>query len=135
MTIDDTGTTVPAQAKSTASGRIRVEVGAQRVRVEVGGVVVAESGSPRVLFETGLPARYYLPKGDVRMELLEGTDTSTHCPYKGDAEYWSVRVGDRVYADVAWSYPEPITEESAGIAGLVAFWNVDLYVDGVLQAG
>ena len=89
---------------------------------------------PRLLFETGLPTRYYLPKVDVRMELLEPTDTVSHCPYKGKARYWSVRIGDGVHDDLAWSYPTPLPE-SQKIAGLVCFYNekVDIYVDGVLH--
>ena len=68
----------------------------RHVRVEVDGVVLAESDHPTILFETSLPPRYYLPKVDVRMDLLEPTDTVTRCPYKGQARYWSARVGDRV---------------------------------------
>ena len=76
--------------------RVDILASSRHVRVEVDGVVLAESTSPRVLFETGLPPRYYLPKTDVRMDLLVPTDTVTHCPYKGQAQYWSVRVGDRL---------------------------------------
>ncbi|MFC5186981.1 DUF427 domain-containing protein [Actinomadura harenae] len=114
--------------------RVDVLPSSRRVRVEVDGVTVAESGSPRMLFETGLPVRYYLPKTHVRMDLLEHTDTATGCPYKGTAEYWSVRVGDTVHKDFAWSYPTPLPE-SRDIAGFVSFYNekVDVYVDGVLQ--
>jgi uncharacterized protein (DUF427 family) len=106
----------------------------RHVRIEVDGVTVAESGSPHLLFETGLPTRYYLPKTHVRLELLTATDTVTHCPYKGTARYWSVRAGDTVHADLAWSYPTPLPE-SAPVAGLIAFYDekVDTYVDGVLQ--
>jgi uncharacterized protein (DUF427 family) len=114
--------------------RVDILPSSRRVRVEVDGVTVAESGSPRLLFETGLPVRYYLPKTHVRMDLLEHTDTATGCPYKGTAEYWSVRAGDTVHKDVVWSYPTPLPE-SRDIAGLVSFYNekVDIYVDGVLQ--
>jgi uncharacterized protein (DUF427 family) len=66
------------------------------------------------------------------LELLEPTDSESHCPYKGQAEYWSVRVADAVHADLGWSYPRPLPE-SQKIAGLISFYNekVDLYVDGV----
>jgi uncharacterized protein (DUF427 family) len=106
----------------------------RHVRVEVDGVTVAESASSRLLFETGLPVRYYLPKTHVRMDLLTPTDTVSHCPYKGQAAYWSVRAGDKVHEDLAWSYGTPLPE-SQKIAGLVCFYNekVDIYVDGVLQ--
>lgn len=114
--------------------RIDILPSSRHVRVEVGGVIVAESSSPRLLFETGLPVRYYLPKPHVRIDLLVPTATATHCPYKGQAEYWSVRAGERVYPDVAWSYRTPLPE-SQRIAGLIAFYNekVDLSVDGVRQ--
>ncbi len=106
----------------------------RHVRVEVGGQVVAESKRPVLLYETGLPTRYYIPKLDVRMDLLEATDTVTHCPYKGAASYWSLRVGDKAYQDFVWSYPRPIPEIPK-IENLLCFYNerVDLYVDGVLQ--
>ena len=114
--------------------RVDILPSSRHVRVEVEGVTIAESTKPTFLFETGLPARYYLPKTHVRMDLLTATDSVTHCPYKGQAEWWSVRVGDAVHSDLAWSYRTPLPE-SQKIAGLVAFYNerVDLHVDGVLQ--
>jgi uncharacterized protein (DUF427 family) len=114
--------------------RVDILPSSRHVRVEVDGVTIAESAKPTLLFETGLPVRYYLPKTHVRMELLEPTASVSHCPYKGQAEWWSVRAGDQVHEDLAWSYRTPLPE-SQKIAGLVAFYNekVDLYVDGVLQ--
>jgi uncharacterized protein (DUF427 family) len=114
--------------------RIDILPSSRHVRVEVAGVTIAESAKPTLLFETGLPVRYYLPKTHVRMELLEPTASVSHCPYKGQAEWWSVRTGDELHADLAWSYRTPLPE-SHKIAGLVAFYNekVDLYVDGVRQ--
>jgi uncharacterized protein (DUF427 family) len=114
--------------------RVDILPSSRHVRVEVDGVTVAESTSPRLLFETGLPVRYYLPKTHVRMDLLVPTDTASHCPYKGEAEWWSVRLGDEIHPDLAWSYRTPLPE-SQKIAGLVAFYDekVDVYVDGVLQ--
>jgi uncharacterized protein (DUF427 family) len=114
--------------------RVDILPSSRHVRIEVDGVTVAESASPRLLFETGLPVRYYVPKTHVRMDLLAHTDNASHCPYKGQAEWWSVRVGDIVHEDLAWSYRAPLPE-SQKIAGLVAFYNekVDIYVDGVLQ--
>ncbi len=113
--------------------RIDILPSSRSVRVELDGVVLAESDRARLLFETGLPTRYYLPKTDVRLDLLEPTETSTGCPYKGTAEYWAVLVGDRVVADLAWSYRTPLPE-SQKVAGLVAFYNekLDIFVDGVL---
>lgn len=114
--------------------RIDVLASSRHIRVEVDGVTVAESSSPRLLFETGLPVRYYLPKSHVRMDLLQPTDTQTACPYKGYAKYWSIRAGDQVHKDLAWSYATPL-EESSKVAGLVCFYSekVDIYVDGVKQ--
>jgi uncharacterized protein (DUF427 family) len=106
----------------------------RRVRVEVDGETVAETSRPVLLFETGLPTRYYIPKLDVRMDLLESTDTVTHCPYKGDAGYWNLRLGDKTFKDFVWVYRRPIPEIPK-IENLLCFYNekVDLYVDGVLQ--
>jgi uncharacterized protein (DUF427 family) len=114
--------------------RVDILPSSRHVRVEVDGVTVAESTSPKLLFETGLPPRYYLPKTHVRLDLMVPTDSVTHCPYKGQAEWWSVRANGSIHEDLAWSYRTPLPE-SQKIAGLVAFYNekVDIYVDGVLQ--
>jgi uncharacterized protein (DUF427 family) len=114
--------------------RIDILPSSRHVRIEIDGVTVAESSSPALLFETGLPVRYYLPKTHVRLDLLTHTDSETHCPYKGQAEYWSVRTGDTVHEDIAWSYPTPLPE-SLGVAGHIAFYDekVDVFVDGVRQ--
>lgn len=114
--------------------RIEILPSSRHVRVDVGGVTVAESAKPTLLFETGLPVRYYLPRTQVRMDLLTPSASVTHCPYKGQAEYWSVRIGDTVHPDLAWSYRAPLPE-SQKIVGLVSFFDekVDLYVDGVRQ--
>ena len=111
--------------------RIDILPSSREVRVEVDGVTVAQSSSPRLLFETGLPVRFYLPKPHVRLDLLEPSETVTHCPYKGQAQTWSLRIGDRLHEDVAWSYPTPLPE-SQKIAGLIAFYphKVGLLVDG-----
>jgi uncharacterized protein (DUF427 family) len=105
----------------------------RHVRVEVDGKTVAETKRPVLLFETGLPTRYYIPKLDVRMEFLEATNTVTHCPYKGDARYWTMQLGDKTYKDFVWAYPRPIPEIPK-LENLLCFYNekVDLYVDGVL---
>jgi uncharacterized protein (DUF427 family) len=114
--------------------RVDILPSSRQVRVEVEGVTIAESSSPTLLFETGLPVRYYLPKTHVRLGLLTRTETVTHCPYKGRAESWSVRARENVHDDLAWSYRTPLPE-SQKIAGLIAFYNekVDIYVDGALQ--
>ncbi len=106
----------------------------RHVRVLVDGVVVADSHRPVLLFETGLPARYYVPQTDLRTELFTPTDRVTQCPYKGTARYWTVTVDGTEHPNVAWSYPTPLPE-SIKVAGLVAFYNehVDIEVDGVVQ--
>ena len=106
----------------------------RHLRVEIGGVVVAETRRPVLLYETGLRTRYYIPKQDVRMDLLQPTSTVSRCPYKGVARYWSGPVGGSMIEDVVWSYPAPIPE-CPKIENLLSFYNerVDLYVDGVLQ--
>jgi uncharacterized protein (DUF427 family) len=111
--------------------RVDVLNSSRHIKVVVGGEVVAESNRARLLFETGLQTRYYLPKTDVRMDLLEPTSTTSQCPYKGNAVYWSVNVNGEVFPDIVWSYPFP-TPESEKISNLVAFYNekVELYVDG-----
>jgi uncharacterized protein (DUF427 family) len=114
--------------------RIDILSTSRHVRVELNGVVLADSPRASVLFETGLAPRWYLPKVDVRMDLLVATDKVTHCPYKGQAEYWSARAGDELEENVVWSYRTPLPE-SERIAGYVAFFDerVDLFVDGERQ--
>ena len=115
--------------------RVDILPSSRHVRVEVDGVTIAETTKPTLLFETGLPVRFYLPKTHVRMDLLTSTESESHCPYKGQAQYWSIRAGETILADVAWSYRTPLPE-SQKIAGLISFYTekVDLYVDGVKQA-
>ena len=119
--------------KTTDTGhRIEVHPGTQHVRIEIDGEVIADSRRPLVLEETRCPTRYYLPRQDVRFERLSRTATHTHCPYKGDASYWSVRVGDRVVEDAAWSYDDPLSERE-DIRGHLCFYpsRVDAFlIDG-----
>jgi uncharacterized protein (DUF427 family) len=114
--------------------RVDILASSRRVQVEIDGVIVADSASPRILFETGLPPRYYLPLTDVRMDLLRPSDSHTSCPYKGTAAYWSVQTPTRTHKDVVWIYRTPLPE-SQKIAGLACFYNerVDLHVDGEHQ--
>ena len=114
--------------------RVDILASSRHVRVEVDGVTVAASAQPRILFETGLPPRYYLPLSDVRLNLLRPSATLSHCPYKGTASYWSVDTGQAVHADIVWIYRTPLPE-SQKIAGLACFYNekTDFYLDGVLQ--
>jgi uncharacterized protein (DUF427 family) len=102
------------------------------VRVEVDGIRVAETSSPVMVFETGLPTRFYINRTDVDFTNLVATDTVTECPYKGTtSRYWSAKVGDTAHEDLAWCYDFP-TRELLPIAGLIAFYNerTDIFVDG-----
>jgi uncharacterized protein (DUF427 family) len=114
--------------------RIDILASSRHVRIELDGVTVAESRQPRILFETGLPPRYYLPLADVRMDLLRPSEKSSHCPYKGTANYWSVDTGRQLHSDLVWMYRYPLPE-SQRIAGLACFYDerMDLYLDGELQ--
>ena len=110
---------------------IEVTDGDHHVRALVAGVTVADSRRPKVLHETGVPPRYYLPRDDVRAEVLRPSATSTVCPYKGTASYWSVEAGGTLVTDAVWTYAEPIPGRE-DIAGLLCFYfdRVELYVDG-----
>jgi uncharacterized protein (DUF427 family) len=120
----------------TSGHQITITPADAHVEVTLGGVKLADSAQAMLLAETGLPARYYLPRQDVRTELLRPTSSQTTCPFKGQASYWSADVAGEVHEDVVWSYESPIPE-AAGIAGLMCFYNdrVELAVDGVLQPG
>ena len=114
--------------------RVDILASTRHVRVELDGVTVADSRQPRILFETGLPPRYYLPLTDLRVDLLRPSEASSHCPYKGTASYWSVDTGRSEHRDVVWMYRYPLPE-SQKIAGLACFYNekVDLFIDGEPQ--
>jgi uncharacterized protein (DUF427 family) len=104
------------------------------VRVEVDGTVVADAPSSVMVFETGLPTRYYLDRVHVDWSRMVPADTVTSCPYKGTTSgYWSVRTDSTVHPDLAWAYDFP-TRQLSPVAGLVAFYNehVDLFLDGEL---
>lgn len=104
----------------------------RHVTVRLGGEVVASSDRPVLLFETSLPPRVYLPAEDVRDDLLESSDTVTHCPYKGTtSRYHSIRVGDVRAEDAIWVYDDP-GDEVRTIAGMLAFYDekVDIEVSG-----
>jgi uncharacterized protein (DUF427 family) len=103
----------------------------RRVRIECDGVVLGESAAPVMVFETGLPTRYYIDRAEVDFQRLVASDTVTRCPYKGvTSGYWSLEAGETLRADLAWSYDFP-TRQLAPIAGLIAFYNekVDTFLD------
>lgn len=115
--------------------RVDILPSSRHVRIVLGGVTIADTYRPLLLLETGLPTRYYLPEQDIRMEFLEPTETTTRCPYKGRATYWSARIGEQVFKDIVWSYHEPLPE-CTPIAHFLCGYNerVDaIYVDDELM--
>ncbi|HEX7992389.1 MAG TPA: DUF427 domain-containing protein [Streptosporangiaceae bacterium] len=114
---------------------ITIGPAAAHVEIRLDGQMIAESDRAVRLDETGSPARYYFLREDVRTDLLQATSHQTTCPFKGQASYWSVRLGDKVYDSVVWGYETQIPE-AAGIAGLLCFYNdrVDLTVRDIDQA-
>ena len=107
--------------------RIDVRRTSRPVRIELDGEVLAETTQARMLFETGIHTRFYVPKDDVRHDLTP-SDQRSYCPYKGEASYWTVAG----HQNIAWSYEEPLPD-GPPVQGLVAFWDerVDVIVDGV----
>ena len=108
---------------------VEVAPSGRHVRVVLGGEPIADSRRALALEETGHPTRWYLPLEDVREGVLEPSERTSHCPFKGDANYYSARLNGDLYADVAWTYRDPIPEV-AEIAGYVCFYpeKVDLAV-------
>ena len=102
----------------------------RRVRARFAGETVLDSTRGAMLHESNILPRFYVPLEDVRADLLERTDHSTHCPFKGDASYWSVRVGDRVAENAVWTYEEPIAAAS-WLRGLVSVYpeHMDAWLD------
>lgn len=93
----------------------------QRVRVLLGGQVVAETTRAVTLQEANYPAVHYIPREDAQMALFEKTTRSTHCPYKGDASYYSIAAGGRRAENAVWSYETPFPAMAA-IEGHLAFY-------------
>jgi uncharacterized protein (DUF427 family) len=111
--------------------RIDVYDSARHVRVSLDAEVLADTRRARILFETGLPPRYYIPPEDVRTELLVPSPKKTRCAYKGSASYWHVRVGDRLEDDLVWTYAMP-QHDAERVRDYLCFFNerIDLDVDG-----
>ena len=105
-------------AHAVGAHRITTRPSTRHVRVELNGQTLAESDRAVELDETGLPTRYYLPREDVRTELLTPSATTSHCPFKGDATYFSAAGAD----DAFWVYESPSEEDARPIAGLLAPW-------------
>jgi len=114
--------------------KITITPASRHLEVTLGGEKLAVTDRPVLLDETGLPTRYYVPREDIRTDLFRPSSLKTTCPFKGQASYWSVSVGDEVHENLAWSYETPIPS-AEGIAGLLCFYpeRVELTVDGVRQ--
>src|SRR5688572_12266761 len=120
--------TIKKAAHAVGAHRITTRPSTRHVRVERDGRLLAESNRAVELDETGLPTRYYLPRDDVRTDLLVPSDTTSHCPFKGDATYFSADDAQ----DAFWVYESPSEEDALPIAGMLAPWpgRVDVIVDG-----
>jgi len=103
--------------------RVVVEPSDRRIRVVYRGETVADSTRALVMHETRLPSAFYFPRDDVRMDLMERTDRRTHCPFKGNASYWTLRVGEHQAENAVWSYEKPY-DESSSVRDYIGFiWN------------
>jgi uncharacterized protein (DUF427 family) len=114
--------------------RVDIRSSPRRVRVVAGSETLVDGAGVMVLYETAMPPRIYIPKALVRMDLLVPTETATHCPYKGDASYWSARVDGETLVDVAWSYESP-HPESLRVAAMLSFDTTKVTVDTDLPGG
>lgn len=104
-------------------GVIYFEDSPRRIRAKLGGETVVDSRHAKLLHEQNHLPIYYFPESEVRADLLHPTEHSTRCPFKGQARYWTVRVGDREAENAVWSYPDPIAG-APPLAGYQAFyWN------------
>jgi len=108
--------------------RIDVRASSRHVRVGLRDEILADTVRPKLLFETSLPTRIYVPRADVRTDLLSRSQTGTYCPYKGRASYWSARASDEPVENVAWSYPEPFPEASR-VRDHLSFLHEELTVE------
>jgi uncharacterized protein (DUF427 family) len=110
-----------ATRRAAAEAGITIAANPNRVEVRVDGLVIADSTRAMVLRAPGTPDVQYVPRDDVDMTRLIRSEHTTHCPYKGDASYWSIRTGRRVVDDAVWSYEVPYPDMAA-IAGHLAFY-------------
>ena len=124
----DVSDTLKKAVHAVGAHRITTRPSQKHVRVEAGGQVLAESDRAVELDETGLPTRYYLPREDVRTEFLMPSPTRSHCPFKGDATYFSAPG----VKDAFWVYEAPSEEDARPIAGMLSPWpgRVEVLVDG-----
>jgi uncharacterized protein (DUF427 family) len=107
--------------RAAAEAGITIEPNPNRIVVRVDGRVIADTGRALVMRAPGSPDTQYIPRADVDMERLVRTTHTTHCPFKGDAAYWSIETGGRVADNAVWSYETPYPDVRA-IAGHLAFY-------------
>ncbi|MGB5441968.1 MAG: DUF427 domain-containing protein [Gammaproteobacteria bacterium] len=121
--MDRPATPTTPNADNGTTYQVSVEPCAKRVRVVFSGETIADSMDAIILHETRLPPVYYFPRKDVRMDLLRRTEHHTHCPFKGNASYWSIATGNQVADNVVWAYEDPL-EDGQQIKGYLAFtWS------------
>jgi uncharacterized protein (DUF427 family) len=108
----------------------------RRVRAIVAGETVADSRRVKILFESGLAPIWYFPQEDLRHDLLEPADHRTHCPFKGEASYWTIHAGDQVLDNAVWGYDEPL-DACPPIAGHRALYfdRVDTWLEEDEEVG
>lgn len=109
---------------------ITITANPRRVRVSAGGVVIAESIDALTLKEASYPGVNYLPRKDSNMALLQRSERVTHCPYKGDANYFSINAGGKTIADAIWTYEAPFPA-MAEISGYLAFYPDKVKIEEV----
>jgi uncharacterized protein (DUF427 family) len=111
--------------------RLDILRSSRHVVVALNGTVLADSTRAVALYETNLPPRWYIPKHDIRTEVLEASSLRTTCAYKGHASYYSVVGAGEAGRDIAWTYPEPL-HEAESVRDLVCFWSerAEVTVDG-----
>ena len=107
---------------------ITITANPRRVRISAGGVVIAESSDALSLKEASYPAVNYLPRKDANMELLKRSERTTHCPYKGDASYFTLSAGDKTAPNAVWSYEAPYPAMTA-IQDHVAFYPQQVSIE------
>ncbi len=101
---------------------IRFEPSERRIRAEIAGMTIADTDKAMLMCEPGHQPVYYLPTSDIRMDLMQRTNHRTTCPHKGDATYWSLRIGDRVVENAMWAYLEPYDHAPNGLTDRAAFY-------------
>ena len=100
----------------------------RRLRVDAAGLTLVDTDDTLAVYETALEPRLYVDRRHVRTDVLERSETTTYCPYKGKTTYWHARVGDHLLEDVAWTYDEPLPE-SARLGGLLSFEEARVHVE------